>query len=99
VVISDTFGRAWRHGLTDVAIGCAGIAAVIDLRGTQDANGRELSVTEICVADELAGAAELVKGKASAVPAVVVRGAERSWFRESSVRGEVVRPPGLDLFR
>lgn len=99
VIISDTFGRTWRNGLTDVAIGCAGIAAVVDLRGTRDATGRELAVTQVCVADELAGAAELVKGKASGVPAVIVRGVERSWFRESSVRAEIVRPYGSDLFR
>ncbi len=99
VIISDTFGRTWRNGLTDVAIGCAGIAAVVDLRGTCDAGGRELAVTQVCVADELAGAAELVKGKASGVPAVIVRGVERSWFREGSVRAEIVRPYGSDLFR
>jgi coenzyme F420-0:L-glutamate ligase/coenzyme F420-1:gamma-L-glutamate ligase len=99
VVISDTFGRAWRNGLTDVAIGCAGIAAVIDLRGTTDASGRELAVTEVCIADELAGAAELAKGKSSAIPVVIVRGANPAWFRESSVREEIVRPYGRDLFR
>jgi coenzyme F420-0:L-glutamate ligase/coenzyme F420-1:gamma-L-glutamate ligase len=99
VVISDTFGRPWRIGLTDVAVGCAGVAAVVDLRGTRDASGRELAVTEVCVVDEMAGAAELAKGKASAVPVVVVRGADRSWFRESSVRSEVVRPYDQDLFR
>jgi coenzyme F420-0:L-glutamate ligase len=99
VVISDTFGRPWRIGLTDVAVGCAGVAAVVDLRGTRDASGRELAVTEVCVVDEMASAAELAKGKASAVPVVVVRGADRSWFRESSVRSEVVRPYDQDLFR
>lgn len=99
VVISDTFGRPWRTGLTDVAIGCAGIAAVVDLRGTPDWGGRELAVTEVCVVDEMAAAAELAKGKASGIPVVVVRGADRSWFRESSVREEVVRPYGQDLFR
>jgi coenzyme F420-0:L-glutamate ligase/coenzyme F420-1:gamma-L-glutamate ligase len=99
VIVSDTFGRAWRHGLTDVAIGCAGIAAVVDLRGTTDTTGRALAVTEVCVVDELAAAAELAKGKSSGIPAVIVRGADRSWFRESSVRDEVVRPYGQDLFR
>jgi coenzyme F420-0:L-glutamate ligase len=99
VIITDTFGRAWRTGLTDVAIGCAGIAAVVDLRGTRDTAGRELAVTEVCVVDEMAAAAELAKGKASGVPVVVVRGVERSWFRESSVRAEVVRPHNQDLFR
>jgi coenzyme F420-0:L-glutamate ligase/coenzyme F420-1:gamma-L-glutamate ligase len=99
VIVSDTFGRAWRRGLTDVAIGCAGIAALVDLRGTVDTFGRELQVTEIAVADELAAAAELVMGKADGVPAAVVRGVDRSWMRESSVRTELVRPPGEDLFR
>ncbi len=99
VVISDTFGRPWRSGLTDVAIGCAGIAAVVDLRGTKDAGGRELAVTEICVVDEMAAAAELAKGKATGIPVVVLRGADRSWFRESSVRAEVVRRYEQDLFR
>ena len=65
VIVSDTFGRPWRRGLTDVAIGCAGIGAVVDLRGTEDSRGRELQVTEVCVVDELAGAAELVMGKAA----------------------------------
>ncbi|MDA8291987.1 MAG: coenzyme F420-0:L-glutamate ligase [Actinomycetota bacterium] len=99
VVVSDTFGRAWRRGLTDVAIGCAGVAAVVDLRGTRDALGRELSVTEVCVVDEIAGAAELVMGKASGIPAAVVRGVDPALLRDSSVRDEVVRPYGEDLFR
>lgn len=99
VVVSDTFGRTWRKGLTDVAIGTAGVAAVVDLRGTQDALGRELAVTEVCVADELAGAAELVMGKSSGTPVAVVRGVDPSWLRESSVRDEVIRPYGEDLFR
>ena len=99
VIVSDTFGRAWRRGVTDVAIGCAGVAAVVDLRGTADATGRQLRATEVCVADELAAAAELVMGKASGVPAAVVRGVDRSWLREASVRAEIVRPPAEDLFR
>ncbi len=99
VIVSDTFGRTWRRGVTDVAIGTAGIAAVVDLRGTSDALGRELAVTEVCVADEIAGAAELVMGKASGVPVALVRGLDASWLRESSVRSEIVRPHGEDLFR
>jgi coenzyme F420-0:L-glutamate ligase/coenzyme F420-1:gamma-L-glutamate ligase len=99
VVVSDTFGRPWRRGATDVAIGCAGVAAVVDLRGRPDARGRPLEVTEVAVADELASAAELVMGKASGIPVAVVRGVDPSWLRESSVRAEVVRPPGEDLFR
>lgn len=99
VIVSDTFGRTWRRGVTDVAIGCAGIAAVVDLRGTTDALGRPLEVTEVAVGDELAGAAELVMGKATGTAAAIVRGVDSSWFRAASVRAEVVRPPGEDLFR
>ncbi|HXQ18241.1 MAG TPA: coenzyme F420-0:L-glutamate ligase [Acidimicrobiales bacterium] len=99
VVVSDTFGRPWRRGVTDVAIGCAGVAAVIDLRGTVDATGRELLATEVCVADELAAAAELVMGKDRSVPVAIVRGVPRSWLRQGSVRGEIVRTSGEDLFR
>jgi coenzyme F420-0:L-glutamate ligase len=99
VIISDTFGRTWRRGVTDVAIGCAGVAAVIDLRGTRDANGRELVATEVCVADELASAAELVMGKDRGIPAAIVRGVPSDWLRPASVRTEIVRPPGEDLFR
>lgn len=99
VVVSDTFGRPWRKGLTDVAIGCAGIAAIADLRGTTDTQGRELQVTEVAIADEIAAAAELVMGKATAVPVAIVRGVNPAWLRESSIRSEVVRPPGEDLFR
>lgn len=98
VIVSDTFGRAWRHGLTDVAIGVAGVAAVLDLRGTIDARGRELQVTEIALADEIASAAELVMGKSTGIAVAIVRGLDPSWFRESSVR-ELVRRPQDDLFR
>jgi coenzyme F420-0:L-glutamate ligase / coenzyme F420-1:gamma-L-glutamate ligase len=99
VIVSDTFGRTWRRGVTDVAIGCAGVAAVVDLRGTEDAYGRELQVTEVCVADELASAAELVMGKATGVAVAIVRGVDPSWLRDGSVAGEVVRRPDEDLFR
>ena len=99
VIVSDTFGRPWRRGLTDVAIGCAGIGAILDLRGGVDANGRELQASEICVADELASAAELVMGKAAKIPVAIVRGVDRDWFRESSVREEIVRRYPEDLFR
>jgi coenzyme F420-0:L-glutamate ligase / coenzyme F420-1:gamma-L-glutamate ligase len=99
VIISDTFGRTWRRGVTDVAIGCAGVAAVVDLRGTPDANGRDLVATEICVADELASAAELVMGKDRGIPAAIVRGVPAEWLRRASVRAEIVRPPDEDLFR
>ena len=99
VIVSDTFGRAWRKGVTDVAIGVAGVAGVVDLRGTDDHLGRPLQVTEVCVADEIAAAAELVMGKATGVPVAIVRGIDPGWLREGSVAAEVVRPPGEDLFR
>jgi coenzyme F420-0:L-glutamate ligase / coenzyme F420-1:gamma-L-glutamate ligase len=99
VIVTDTFGRVWRRGLTDIAIGCAGIAAVVDLRGGTDALGRELVATEVCIADEIAGAAELVTGKAGGLPVAIVRGIDPGAFREASVREEIVRPPTEDLFR
>ncbi|HYL53250.1 MAG TPA: coenzyme F420-0:L-glutamate ligase [Acidimicrobiia bacterium] len=98
VIVSDTFGRPWRRGLTDVAIGVCGIAAVLDLRDTTDALGRTLVVTEVAIADEIASAAELVMGKASGVPVAIVRGLSRDWFRDASVR-ELIRPVNEDLFR
>jgi coenzyme F420-0:L-glutamate ligase/coenzyme F420-1:gamma-L-glutamate ligase len=85
-------------GLTDVAIGVAGVAAIIDLRGQHDAGGRELQVTEVGVADEIAGAAELVMGKAAGIPVAIVRGLEPAWLRDGSVR-DLVRPASEDLFR
>ena len=99
VIVSDTFGRPWRAGVTDVAIGCAGLRPVVDLRGTTDALGRELQVTEVAVVDELAAAAELVMGKASGVPVAVIRGVDPSWFGDGSVVADVVRSPEDDLFR
>lgn len=99
VVISDTFGRPWRNGVTDVAIGCAGLRAVVDLRGSSDAMGRELQATEVCIADEVASAAELVMGKASSVPAAIVRGVNPDWLGEGTVADLVVRPSAEDLFR
>ena len=98
VIVSDTFGRPWRRGLTDVAIGVSGVAAVVDLRETPDALGRVLHVTEVAVADEIASAAELVMGKATNVPVAIVRGVDPSWLREGSVR-ELIRPTNEDLFR
>ncbi len=99
VVVSDTFGRPWRRGVTDVAIGCAGLRPVVDLRGTTDALGRELQVTEVAVVDEIASAAELVMGKADGVPVAVVRGIDPSWFGDGGVVADVVRDPADDLFR
>lgn len=98
VVVSDTFGRPWRLGLTDVAIGVAGIAAIVDLRGTPDALGRELHVTEVAIADEIAGAAELVMGKSTGVPAAIVRGLDPAWLGSGAGR-DLVRDPRDDLFR
>ncbi len=98
VIVSDTFGRPWRRGLTDVAIGVSGIVAVLDLRATPDAHGRELQVTEVAVADEIASAAELVMGKAAGVPVAIVRGLDPRWFRDGSYR-DLVRPASEDLFR
>ena len=97
VVISDTFGRPWRKGLTDVAIGVSGLAPILDLRGTADWSGRELEVTEVAVADELAAAADLVMGKASGIPAALVRGYAGPF---GDGRGaDLVRHPSDDLFR
>ena len=99
VIVSDTFGRTWRRGLTDVALGCAGIGAILDLRGTVDALGRELHVTEVAIVDELAGAADLAMGKAAGIPVAVVRGVDPTWLRDGSVHREIVRRPDEDLFR
>jgi coenzyme F420-0:L-glutamate ligase / coenzyme F420-1:gamma-L-glutamate ligase len=96
VIVSDSFGRAWRDGTTDVAIGVAGMSPLRDLRGTKDARGRTLEATVIAVADELAGAAELVLGKAAGVPAALVRGYEVP-PGDGSAR-EIVIPPERDLF-
>jgi coenzyme F420-0:L-glutamate ligase/coenzyme F420-1:gamma-L-glutamate ligase len=96
VIVSDSFGRAWRQGTTDVAIGCAGLAPLLDLRGVRDRWGYELRSTMIAVADELAGAAELVLGKTDGVPGAVVRGYE---VRGDGSARELVIPPERDLFR
>ena len=99
VIISDTFGRSWRRGLTDVAIGSAGVLPILDLRGSPDAFGREMQVTEVALVDELASAAELVMGKSSGIPIAIVRGADMSWFGNGSVQEQIVRDPQDDLFR
>ena len=96
VVVSDSFGRAWRQGTTDVALGVAGIAPLRDLRGTTDARGRLLESTQIAIADEIAGAAELVLGKARQVPAAIVRGVDA---RGDGSAAELVMPRERDLFR
>lgn len=99
VIISDTFGRPWRRGVTDVALGSAGIGPILDLRGTNDSLGRELMVTEVCVVDELAAAADLVMGKSSGFGAAIIRGVPADWFRSGGVVDEIVRDPAEDLFR
>jgi coenzyme F420-0:L-glutamate ligase/coenzyme F420-1:gamma-L-glutamate ligase len=96
VIISDSFGRPWRRGTTDVAIGVAGLAPLLDLRGRRDATGYELRSTEIAVVDEIAGAAELVKGKTAGVPAAIVRGLSLQGPGNAS---ELIMPPERDLFR
>jgi coenzyme F420-0:L-glutamate ligase/coenzyme F420-1:gamma-L-glutamate ligase len=96
VIVSDSFGRAWRQGTTDVAIGVAGMGPLLDLRGERDARGYELSSTVIAVADELAGAAELVMGKANGVPAAIARGYAVPPGNGSAA--ELVMPPERDLF-
>ncbi len=96
VIVSDSFGRAWRQGTTDVAIGIAGMDPLLDLRGRNDARGYELAATVIAVADELAGAAELVMGKSRGVPAALVRGYR---VPPGDGRGrDLVMPPERDLF-
>jgi coenzyme F420-0:L-glutamate ligase / coenzyme F420-1:gamma-L-glutamate ligase len=96
VIVSDSFGRAWRQGTTDVAIGVAGMRPLLDLRGTRDSRGYELASTVIAVADELAGAAELVMGKADGIPAALVRGYDVPSGDGSAQ--ELVMPPDRDLF-
>jgi coenzyme F420-0:L-glutamate ligase/coenzyme F420-1:gamma-L-glutamate ligase len=97
VVISDTLGRPWRNGQTDCAIGVSGLAPVRDARGTTDTHGQVLEVTEIAVADEVAAAAELVKGKAEGVPVAVVRGL--AYVDDGRGADALVRPAALDWFR
>jgi coenzyme F420-0:L-glutamate ligase/coenzyme F420-1:gamma-L-glutamate ligase len=96
VVVSDSFGRAWRRGTTDVALGVSGIAALLDLTGQRDAAGYELHATEIAVADEIAGAAQLVMGKTDGIPAAIVRGAHLPGDGRGS---DLVMPRERDLFR
>lgn len=97
VVVADTFGRAWRIGQTNVAIGVAGFDPFVDYVGEADAFGRELVATRICVADQIAGAAEMVMKKTTGICAAVVRGADVSWGRGAA--NSIVRTPGEDLFR
>lgn len=97
VVVSDTFGRPWRRGLTDVAIGVSGMNPILDLRGSRDASGRELHVTEVAVVDEIAAAADLVMGKATGVPVALLRGLD--WEPGDGRATDLARSPAEDLFR
>jgi coenzyme F420-0:L-glutamate ligase/coenzyme F420-1:gamma-L-glutamate ligase len=96
VIVSDSFGRAWRLGTTDVAIGVAGVRPLLDLKGQRDPTGYELHATVIAVADELTGAAELVMGKTAGIPAAVIRGVEA---RGEGTARDLVIPAERDLFR
>ncbi len=97
VIVTDTFGRAWRRGLTDVAIGVSGITAIRDYRGEVDTSGRTLEVSQVAIVDEIAAAADLVMGKAEGIPVAIVRGLQ---WREGDGRAtDLVRPADEDLFR
>jgi coenzyme F420-0:L-glutamate ligase/coenzyme F420-1:gamma-L-glutamate ligase len=96
VIVSDSFGRPFRQGTTDVAIGAAGLTPLLDLRGTRDATGYELRTTTIAVADEIAGAAELVMGKVAGIPAAIVRGLDVAGDGRAT---DLVMPAERDLFR
>jgi coenzyme F420-0:L-glutamate ligase / coenzyme F420-1:gamma-L-glutamate ligase len=97
VVISDSFGRAWRHGITDVAIGVAGMDPVADYRGQRDPHGYPMEASVLAVADELAAAAELVMGKTAGIPLAIVRG--YSYSSASGSARELIMPPDRDMFR
>src|SRR5581483_8138022 len=97
VLITDTFGRPWRDGLVDVAIGAAGFAPLVDLRGSKDRRGRQLSATVIAVADQAAAAAGLAMSKAEGTPVVLIRGLE--WPAGGGSARALIRPPETDLFR
>ncbi len=100
VIVSDSFGRAWRLGQAEVAIGCAGIAPLDDWRGRPDANDRELEATLIAIADEAAAAADLVRDKTSGIPAAIVRGLDRYVTVDDGPGAAALRrPPAEDLFR
>jgi coenzyme F420-0:L-glutamate ligase/coenzyme F420-1:gamma-L-glutamate ligase len=96
VVVTDTFGRPWRRGLVDVAIGVSGLPAILDLRGNPDAHNRTMNVTEIAIVDEIAAAADLVMGKVDAIPVAVVRGLDLAGDGRAT---DLIRPPEEDMFR
>ena len=99
ILITDTFGRVWRQGVTDVALGSAGLKPLLDLRGTNDANGRLLEATEVAIADEIAGAANLVLHKAAGTPFALIRGLDESFFGTGSIQENIIRSKRDDLFR
>ena len=99
VIVTDTFGRVWRQGVTDVALGSAGVRPLLDLRGTHDANGRLLEATEVALVDEIAGAANLVLHKSASTPFALVRGLDDGFFGPGSVAENIVRTKNDDLFR
>jgi coenzyme F420-0:L-glutamate ligase/coenzyme F420-1:gamma-L-glutamate ligase len=100
VIITDSFGRAWRHGQCDIAIGCAGLQPLEDWRGRRDRRGRELKATAIAIADELAAAADLVRTKDGGQPAVLVSGMQRvTCAQDGPGIGPLLRGPDTDLFR
>ena len=96
IVVTDTFGRPWRRGLVDVAIGVSGLPAILDLRGSPDAHNRTMNVTEIAIVDEIAAAADLVMGKVDAIPVAVVRGLDLAGDGRAT---DLIRPPEEDMFR
>jgi coenzyme F420-0:L-glutamate ligase / coenzyme F420-1:gamma-L-glutamate ligase len=97
VIVSDTFGRPWRLGLTNVAIGASGLPVLLDLRGTKDREGKPLTATILAVADELASAAGLLMGKSDGIPAVLIRGYH--YKPASDKAAQIIRPASEDLFR
>lgn len=97
VIVTDTFGRAWRRGLVDVAIGVAGMEPIDDLRGSTDTFGKVLEVSEVAIVDEIAAAADLVMGKATGVPAAIVRGV--TWRPADTGIAPLIRPAAEDMFR
>lgn len=97
VIVSDTFGRPWREGLVNVALGVSGIAPLIDYRGQEDSHGRAMKVTVMAVADEIASAAELVMKKSAGIPVAIVRGFD--FLPSEASAGELIRVAELDLFR
>jgi coenzyme F420-0:L-glutamate ligase/coenzyme F420-1:gamma-L-glutamate ligase len=99
VIITDTLGRPWREGQTDAAIGASGVRVIDDLRGTTDSEGRRLDVTAPAVGDEIAAAADLVKGKSAGLPVAVVRGLAHLLAVDAPGARSIVRPAATDMFR